>query len=237
MGEDAQRLAETMATVAQDLQVPLERADTIRGIVQGAVSTVPGADDAGVSLVEGRQITSDAPTDEIASKLDALQVELDQGPCLSALRREQQVQIVDMTSEDRWPRFARRAMELGVYSTLSFQLYVHDNTLGALNLYARRAHGFNQESQVIGHLFTQHAAVAYAEAMRAHHLGEALNSRDVIGQAKGILVQRERVTGSRAFDMLARASNDTNIKLVDVARWVVNDAERGATGHQRPNDG
>ncbi|MGH3627943.1 MAG: GAF and ANTAR domain-containing protein, partial [Sciscionella sp.] len=196
-GAQAQRLAETMAKVAVELAGQPEPHDTIQRIVGMAAVTVPGADDAGVSLVEGSQITSDAPTNEIAAKLDALQVELDQGPCLSALRHEHTVQIDDMKSETRWPRFAARAAELGVHAALSFQLYVRDDALGALNLYAHRPHAFGQESHVIGHLFAQHAAVAYTEAIRHHHLGEALTNRDLIGQAKGILMNRERVDGER----------------------------------------
>lgn len=231
-GADAAQLAETMATVAQEMQGQSTQRDTIARIVQMAVATVPGADDAGVSLVEGRKITSDAPTDEIATQLDGLQVELDEGPCLSALRHEHTVEITDMSREDRWPTFAARALQLGVRSTLSFQLYVRDGNLGALNLYARRAHAFEQDSHVIGHLFAQHAAVAYAEAMRQHHLGEALLSRDLIGQAKGILMNREGVDAERAFAMLSRASQDTNIKLADVARWLVAENDRHAGTRQ-----
>ncbi|WP_157183124.1 GAF and ANTAR domain-containing protein [Sciscionella marina] len=216
-------LAETMARIAVELHEQPDRGATIQGMVKLAATTVPGADEAGISLVAGHQIVSDAPTNQLATRLDALQVELDQGPCLSALREEQTVEIADMTNDPRWPRFAEHAVEFGVHATLSFQLYVRDDTLGALNLYAHRPHAFGQESQVIGHLFAQHAAVAYAEAMNQHNLGAALTNRDLIGQAKGILMNREKIDGDRAFAMLSRVSQDSNVKLIDVARWLVAD--------------
>jgi putative methionine-R-sulfoxide reductase with GAF domain len=186
---------------------------------------VPGARWVGISLIEGRKVVAKAPTDPIAAKLDELQNELGDGPCLTALREHQTVHIEDMSTETRWPEFSRQAIALGAYSMLSFQLFVESETLGAMNLYGARAGCFTEESVEVGAVVAQHAAVAMFGAAAVNQFKSALASRDVIGQAKGILMERNNLTGEQAFAMLTRASADTNIKLVDVARWLVAERE------------
>jgi len=104
---------------------------------------------------------------------------------------------------------------------LSIQLYVEGDDLGALNLYGRAPHAFTDESEDIGLLFAAHAAVAYAGARKSGQLTNALASRDVIGQAKGILMERYAITADRAFLILTRISQDSNRKLFDVASTIV----------------
>jgi len=123
-----------------------------------------------------------------------------------------------MTREDRWPDFTRRALDLGIRSMLSFQLYVAEDTLGALNLYSDQAAAFTDESENIGLLFAAHAALAMAGARNHDDLTRALSMRDLIGQAKGILMERHRLTADQAFALLVRASQRTNTKLTDIAR-------------------
>ncbi len=100
---------------------------------------------------------------------------------------------------------------------LCFQLFVHDEDLGALNLVARRPRAFTDESERIGLLFASHAAVAVAGAQDRNHITAALGSRDVIGQAKGILMERYKITAEMAFALLAKTSQDANRKLHEVA--------------------
>lgn len=227
--EDAQRLASTLARVAVEMHGHRSRKETVNTIMRTAVETIPGAEVAGITLVEGSRLTSDAHTDELASTLDAIQSELGQGPCLYALRHEPVVGTPDMTDEQRWPKFAQRAADMGIMSALSFQMFLRADALGALNLFAYQPNAFREEDEVIGQLLAQHAAVAYAEATRHYHLGVALENRDLIGQAKGILMQRDNLTAAAAFDLLSRASQDTNLKLADVARWLVEETERTAS--------
>jgi ANTAR domain/GAF domain len=122
-----------------------------------------------------------------------------------------------MASEQRWPQFAQRAADLGAGSMLSFQLYVEGDNLGALNLYGRHPNAFDDESEQIGLLFASHAAVAFAGAQGMGHMREAVATRDLIGQAKGILMERYKVTGDQAFRMLLKVSNDNNLALRVVA--------------------
>jgi GAF domain-containing protein len=147
------------------------------------------------------------------------------GPCLDAVYEQQTVRLADMTAEDRWPEFTRRATHLGVRSMLSFQLYVEQDNLGALNLYSRDTNAFDDESEHVGLLFATHAAVAMSGAQQQEQLSRAAAVRDLIGQAKGILMERHKLTADQAFTLLVGASQTTNTKLVDVARHLTETGE------------
>nr|WP_234806117.1 GAF and ANTAR domain-containing protein [Mycolicibacterium celeriflavum] len=190
-------------------------------VVLSAVHVVPGARWAGISLIEGRRVESRAPTDRIVAELDDLQSTFDQGPCLSALREHHTVKIDDVTADERWPRFAKAAAERGVRSILAFRLFVRGGSLGALNLYGDETNGFDDDSIAIGEVLAQHASVALAAVAAESQFQRAIDSRDLIGQAKGLLMQRNNVDGMHAFRMLTRASQDTNTKVIDIARWLV----------------
>jgi hypothetical protein len=133
--DTSHRLARTPGDLAVAMQGQKGTADTLRAIVDAAPHIVPGARWAGISMIYGRQVEAKVPTDPIVAKLDELQSELGDGPCLPALRDHHTIQIDDMSADMRWPQFARQAMELGVHSLLSFQLFVRSQTLGALNLW------------------------------------------------------------------------------------------------------
>ena len=122
-----------------------------------------------------------------------------------------------MRTEQRLPRFAAEAVRLGVLSSLSLQLFVEGDNLGALTLYARAPHAFGEKSEDVGQVLAAHAAVALAGARSEDHLRRAVDNRDLIGQAKGILVERHELTADQAFQVLAQMSQQTNRKLVDVA--------------------
>ena len=126
-----------------------------------------------------------------------------------------------MASETRWPEFARRASQAGAASMLSIQLYVEGDNLGALNLYGRAPNAFDDESEQVGLLFASHAAVAYAGVRKEAQLANAVASRDLIGQAKGILMERYKISPERAFLVLTRVSQNTNRKLNDIATELV----------------
>jgi GAF domain-containing protein len=131
------------------------------------------------------------------------------------------VRVDNLATEDRWPLFAQRASATGAASMLSLQLYVEGDNLGALNLYARTPNAFTDESEQVGLLFAAHAAIAYAAVRKETQLAQALISRDVIGQAKGILMERYKISSERAFLLLTRVSQTSNRKLYDVADELV----------------
>ncbi|HLM22473.1 MAG TPA: GAF and ANTAR domain-containing protein, partial [Propionibacteriaceae bacterium] len=147
--------------------------------------------------------------------------ETQQGPCLDSAYVHQTVRVADMASEERWPQFARRASEAGAASMLSLQLYVEGDNLGALNLYSRTPNAFDDESEQVGLLFASHAAVAYAGVRKEAQLAKAVASRDLIGQAKGILMERYKISPERAFLVLTGISQASNRKLHDIAAELV----------------
>jgi hypothetical protein len=120
---------------------------------------------------------------------------------------------------------------------LSFRLFVAGDTLGALNLYSKAEHAFNDASRIAGAVFATHAAVALSSAMHEEQMEEALESRDLIGQAKGMLMAREGVTADEAFEMLRRASQRLNVKLRRVAGAVVDPDSGAPAGGERDESG
>ena len=205
---------------------------TLSVIVRAAVGTVPGAEHAGISLVERRrEVHTRAATGDLVHAVDRAQYETGEGPCLDAVYAERTVLLADIAGEDRWPRFVERAGHLGVGSMLSFQLFVRQDTLGALNLYSADKHAFDEDSVHVGSLFAAHAAVAMSGARQQEHLQQAISARDVIGQAKGILMERYKLTADQAFTVLARASQERNVKLIEVARSLTDTGE--LIGHRR----
>ncbi|KQH76141.1 response regulator receiver protein [Mycobacterium gordonae] len=223
--------ADDLAHLFGDLAVELEgQGDpetVVQEIVRSSVQIVPGARWAGISLIAGDRVESRAPTDRVVAHLDQLQSELDEGPCLSAMREQRTVRIDDLATDGRWPRFADAAMHCGVRSLVSFRLFVHRGSLGALNLYGGAADVFDDESILIGEVLAQHVSVALARLNAEARFQRALDSRDVIGQAKGLLMQRNGVDGLHAFRMLLKVSQETHTKLVDVARRLVSLHESG----------
>jgi GAF domain-containing protein len=218
-------LAQVLGNLAVEMQAEKSSSDTLQSITNAAPKLVPGTRWAGISLIEGRKIVAQVPTSRAVAELDQLQSDLNQGPCLTALREFRTVHIDDMRTDTRWPDFSREAQQRGMLSMLSFQLFVRSENLGALNLYSDEPGVFSEESFLIGGVLAQHAAIAMIGAAAETHFEAALATRDIIGQAKGLLMQRQNFTGLQAFNLLARTSQETNIKLVDVARWLINEHE------------
>jgi GAF domain-containing protein len=212
-------LGEAMSRVARQLQGEHDNVEaTLQAITASAVATVPHAADCGISYVIGRrEIEPRASTGELSRLVDSLQERLGQGPCMDAVWDQQVVRVDDVGADGRWPEFSRPAAELGVGSMLCFQLFVAGNRLGALNLYSRAPRAFDVESQDIGLVFASHAAVALAGALNEQHLRTGMGNRDVIGQAKGILMERHKLTAPQAFAVLARVSQELNRRLIDIA--------------------
>lgn len=218
-------LAATLGDLAVEMQSLRSSDDVLRAIVDAAVHIVPGARWAGVSLVKRRRVEPAVLTDDVVSQLDQLQTDLGEGPLFDVIREQKTVVIDDLSIDGKWPVFVPTAIELGVHSMLVYRLFVARENLGALTLYGAAPRVFTDDSIAAGELLAQHAAVALAGSAAVEQMQIAVASRDVIGQAKGILMQRDRLTGLQAFAALTKASQETNLKLVDVARWLVGEHE------------
>jgi transcriptional regulator with GAF, ATPase, and Fis domain len=211
-------VADRLSEVARLLESEQSLDTTLAAIAHGAVGTIPGCEYASISATRGRRrVETLAATGDLARAVDRTQYETAEGPCLDTLFTEQTVRVPDMDAEARWPRFSQRACELGVRSMLAVQLFVQGDDLGALNLHSGLSDAFNDESEHVALLFATHAAVAMATAQERHQLHQAVSTRQLIGQAQGILMERFKVTEDRAFHILVNASKETNEKLVTIA--------------------
>lgn len=175
----------------------------------------------------GRPVTV-ACTDPVAEKVDRVQYELDHGPCLHAMRGGRMVQIEDTADKARWPEFEQRAAAQGIRSCLALPLTSGGDRVGALNLYARRASAFGAEQARRAAAFADNASGALTLAIRLasyaaliEQLRSSLVSRTIIDQALGIVMARERCTQARAFAILSSASQNSNVKLHDIAGAIV----------------
>jgi GAF domain-containing protein len=198
--------------------------------------TLPGTVGAGVTLVsEGKEYTA-AYTDTIVERADALQYDLDEGPCLTAWRQNTIVRIDDMAAEQRWPRWTPGAAAIGLQSVLSAPLRVSAQAMGAIKVYSDNPAAYDDADESILQMLSDQAAIVlanvqgYFEAqLVSEQLKEALVSRGTIGQAKGILMEREGLGDEAAFAMLRQASQTKNIKLRDIAQAIVETTRGQAT--------
>ena len=225
-------LAQKLSDLARSMQDERGLEHTLDVIVLSAAETVPGADEASISAVSRRRaVRTIAATGALPRAVDQAQYETGQGPCLDSLYEYRTLRLSDIGSEPRWPDFCARASQLGVRSMLAVQLYVEGDNLGALNLHSRQLDAFSDESEQVALMFAAHAAVAMAGAQAQEHMQTAVDSRDVIGQAKGILIERYKISSQEAFRLLVVASQTTNIKLYDVAEYLV---RTGALASPKP---
>ena len=214
--------ADSFAQVARSLAEQDGLDATLQRIVDLATQIVPGAEHAAISLVRPhRQVQTVSPTDALARRVDQIQCDAGEGPCLDAMWEHEVVRIGDLSCTERWPAFAARAAEARVLSMLAFRLFVEGDTAGALNLYSSRREAFDEQSVHLGHVLAAHAGLAYDHARELAGLRAANESRNVIGQAQGILMAQHRIDADNAFLLLSRLSQNSNRKLRDVCRDLV----------------
>jgi len=222
---DLSKLHEELATV---VLVGRDLADVLDEITKVARRAMPGTEAASITLIRGENAFTAAYDGQMALDADELQYERGYGPCMDAARAGQVFLIDDMRAEQRWPDYARNAAAQGVGSSLSVPLPFQGATIGALDTYAGRPHAFGEADVALGEDVASWLALAVSNAEAAArteedlaHMRKAMMSRAVIEQAKGILMERHKVTDDQAFTILTHASQQTNVKLRDVAADLV----------------
>ncbi|MCV2491903.1 ANTAR domain-containing protein [Geodermatophilus sp. YIM 151500] len=220
-------LAKVFAEIAEHLYAADNVDDVLLQVAEAAVSTVAGCRMASITVGEAGAFRTVASTDPAASATDDAQYQAHQGPCLTAI--DEPVVYAPSFPDRRWPQLASRPLEFGVQSAVSYRLAganatAHSSLAGSMNLYAVTADAFNDDARTIGLILAAHASVAARVVhdrvtleQRGQHLRVALSSRDEIGQAKGIMMERLKITPEAAFDQLRRSSQRLNQKLRDVA--------------------
>lgn len=216
---DTETLVEQLSAVARSLRSQKDVEHTLERAVALAVELLDGCDEAGVSLVYAKQrIDTPAATSAAVQRADALQYELQEGPCLDAIWDAETVSSPDLAAESRWPTWGPCVVEeLGVRSMLCLQLFTDGSSLGALNMYSRSVGGFDEEDVTDGLALASHVSVALAAAQEIEGLNTAVAARTVIGQAEGILMERFDLAAPQAFAVLRRVSQESNTRLHTVA--------------------
>jgi hypothetical protein len=198
--------------------------ETLQLVVDLSTELVRGCDLADIMFIRAGGMSTPVSTDPLAIALDDAQEQAEEGPCLAAGREEVMVVTDDLATDQRWPTFGPRAASMGVRSALSYQLFLHRNDedrFGALNLYGEQPAAFDDTSVELGEVLAALCSATLATAIEVEGLRSALASRDVIGQAKGILMQRHRISASEAFDLLAKTSQARNVKVREIAARLV----------------
>jgi len=207
---------------------------TLQQVVEFAQRRVPGAEEAAITLIRNAKAGTVASTGGLADVLDELQYETGYGPCLDAGRCNELMHIADSSVERRWPRYLPTAIAQGLGSSLSMPIPVEHYLVGALNLYARTPHAFSTESLALADALSLHICAmlsrvekVFKHRTQAEQIEQALTSRAVIEQAKGIIMVQRKCDAAEAFNMLRELSMNQNVKLADLAAGLVS----SASGH------
>jgi GAF domain-containing protein len=214
-------------------RLPLE--ELLTRVARYAVQAIPGADGAGLTLLEQHRANTLVTTAEFVADVDGVQYGLGEGPCISAARDGVTVISGSLGGDTRWPRFGGRIARMGVHSALSLPLITPDEVVGAMNIYARDKHAFDERAAELGELFAIPAAVAVQNARvledsrrLAQRLQSALDERMVVERAIGIVMSRSGVDEVEALTRLTKLSQHEHVKLVQIARTLVEEAVRRA---------
>jgi GAF domain-containing protein len=223
--EDRDDVASALTEAAKAIHSPRSLDETLDAIVHAAQQTVPGFEHVGISIVHGNgEIETRVGTDQLVWELDELQYKLHEGPCFDSIREDPVLLMEDARTEQRWPSYIPEALQKGLRSQMGLRLYTDEGTLGGLNFYSTRSAGIDRDAVQLAELFATHAALALGRARYEHQLNESVASRQLIGTAVGIVMERYQITDDRAFQFLVRASSSGNIKLRVIAQEVVDTA-------------
>lgn len=231
--DDYQAIYEATTELSRLLLEETDLADTLLSIGQLAVSVIPSCEEAGVTLENHGRATMRVSTGAIAESVDANQYEIEEGPCVAAADQHRPVLIENMFSEERWPRFSTYAAAKGVKSSYALPMIAKEEMIGVLNLYSIDG-PFGPADEQIGVRFADQAGMAVRRAATFNktkemleHLHRALESRDIIGAAVGIMMHRDGSTMDVALTKLKQMSQHENLKLRDVAERLISQFQPG----------
>ncbi len=220
--EFANTLRQTMIDLTERYSHPTELNTTLAGVTRAVVRLVPGVHSADILMISPPDgFESLAATSPLPRRIDAFQHKFHEGPCVDAADGQPLVRCDDLENDQRWPRFGSSAAAAGVHSILSFQLYTHNGARAALNLLGLERNTFTMEAEAIAGVIATHAATSLIAHNKELQFQSALASRDAIGQAKGMIMERFGVGPVRAFELITHISQNSNMRVVDVAAEIV----------------
>lgn len=222
----------THLRIAEVVQQLYSRPDTdsdtvVAELAEHAAVEIPGAQYAGITVTRNaKRIDTPAATHKWPILLDEIQQLHREGPCLTAAWEEKTIHVANLETDERFPLYRRDALErTPIRSVMAFQMFIAGETMGALNVYAEQPNAFGQESRDVGLVFAAHSSVAWNAARRDEQFKRALASRDTIGQAKGMIMERYSVDAVQAFEVLRKLSQDSNVPLVQIATELITKAQ------------
>jgi len=228
-GRNGFDVAQALATAARSMAVLGNPDDTLDAIAAAARSAVPGFNEVSATVItENGAAATLAATSDLVRDLDALQYELDEGPCLTAARRQELVLAQHLSEEDRWPLYTPRAANVGIRSQMAVHLAADEEVLGALNFYSTVRDTIDPGAFHRASLFATHAAIALGYARQLEVVHASAQTYRLIGQATGMLVERFEIDDERAFYYLVRVAAAGGLEVRDVAREVVAQGNRRA---------
>lgn len=239
--EDDRRLRESLHGLSQLATSGMALEDLLTQVAGYAVSAIPGADAAGLTVLEEHRPDTVVTTAEFVEEVERLQYAIGQGPCITAARDGQTVVSGSLGSDRRWPRFGGAVARLGVHSVVSLPLVTSSGLVGAMNVYGREKHAFDDRAGRLGATFARPAAVAVqnahvlAETQRlVTRLQRVLESRAVVDRAVGIIISRSGGSEDDALNRLRALSQNGHQKLSEIAQRIVDEARRRAEARRQP---
>jgi GAF domain-containing protein len=220
---DDQRLSSALTHAARTIGQAGTSEETLQTIAETALLSIPSIEHVGVSVLDrnGKVVTM-AATSDLVRELDTLQYSLNEGPCVDTLHDATVVAAPHIRHDPRWPRYVPPAVQLGLKAQLACKLYVDDEgTVGGLNMYSTGSEDIDPQAPSIADLFATHAALALGKARKVDHLKEALTTREIIGEAVGLLMAKYHLDPDGAFGYLVRSSSHSNTKVRDIAVRIV----------------
>jgi len=233
LGQDPASASLTIADLARSMAAEPTVQTTLQRIVDMAVEEIEGCEGAGILLIDKGTIAVGAWSSDLVRRIEHLEFEVGEGPCIDAIWERPVFESPDLHDQLlEWPKFVPGAIEAGIESMLAFRLFAVGETLGALDLYSGMRGGFDEAARAFGGVFAAHAALALSGAQihesdlsTEANLREALATRDLIGQAKGVLMTRDHIDADAAFELLRGSSQVRNEKLREIAEYVVETGE------------
>ena len=226
-------LSESIGALSRLSAAHLGLEQTLIRVAQLAVRAIPGADGAGLTLIEQDRADTVVSTHPFVIEIDDIQYEIGQGPCISAAAEGRTLISASLGNDPRWPKFGSQAARKGVHSVVSLPLLTPDGVKGSMNVYAYAKNVFDERAAALGELFAEPAAVAVENAQilgqsqrLTQHLQTALEQRGVVDRAVGIMMSRSGGTPEQALERLRRLSQSEHLKLAAVAQNLVDEAVR-----------
>ncbi|WP_133977729.1 GAF and ANTAR domain-containing protein [Kribbella voronezhensis] len=229
---DGMATADAFARLAVELHDSEGVEETIHAVVAFAIQALD-CSHAGVATAgRGRKPEIPAVTDPVVAEIYRSQLTYGNGPMTVCMDERVPILVTDTAADNRWPEWAAQVRDLGVRSVFDVPLNSAAGTVGVMGLYSNRPDAFSTDDQAIAHILARHATVAIANARHDATMIQAIDARKLVGQAMGILMERFDLDGDRAFEVLRRYSQDNNVKLRDVAQYLVETRQLPTARHR-----